>query len=91
MSFTYFIGAPVSAMHTSSVNKKIKEDLQGKYLAFQVIKYKASIQGFSWFRISDDTITEMKKGKSRLILRLTLGKGGKLLECELSSAISALE
>ena len=67
MSFTYFVGAPISAAHTKSVNNKIEKDLQAKILKFGNIKSKESIQGFLWFRLSDDLMSEQN---AKLVLRL---------------------
>ena len=51
--FGAYIGAPISAIHTNSVNNKIKEDLEKKVAKEGEIK-KEGVSGFLYFRIPDD-------------------------------------
>lgn len=54
-SWTYFVGAPISAAHTASVNKKIKDDLKEKE-AKEIIGEikKKEVSGFLYFKIPDN-------------------------------------
>lgn len=88
------VGGPISALHTSSVNKKIKEDVKGKMLASGEIKPNESIRGFVWFRIpkavasasEDDGKNDNKilpKGTLKLIISFG-GDNPKLVEYNLA-------
>ena len=79
MVLTYFVGAPVSALHTRSVNKDIEIDLQGKALKLGDVKPKTYIHGFLWFKIPDGAIGENKK-LPRSELRVIANKNGKAID-----------
>lgn len=49
--FGAYIGAPISAIHTNSVNNKIKEDLEKK--GVREGKIKKDVSGFLYFKIPD--------------------------------------
>lgn len=76
--FGAYVGAPISAAHTASVNKDVEEDLQGKYLKFGDIKPKTFGQGFLWFKIPDEAMPNGKLLGSEL--KISIKKDGKLSE-----------
>lgn len=62
---TYFIGAPVSVVHTAFVNNGIEEDIKEKQIQLgKEIKPGQALQGFVWFRINDFS--------ERIVLKLIL-------------------
>ena len=81
LSITYGVGGPVSAALTKSTNNKIEEDLQAKMLKLGNIKSKESIQGFLWFKLSDDAMSEQN---AKLALKLTFEQNGKSIVKDLS-------
>lgn len=81
LSITYGVGGPISAGHTKSVNNKIEEDLQAKMLKFGSIRSKESTQGFLWFKLSEEVISEKN---ARLALKLTFEQNGKSIIKDLS-------
>jgi len=69
-----YIGAPISALHTKSVNNKIKADLEKKLLV-PGAELKNGLQGFLMFRIPKEVV---KDGAilSGMVLNLTIGGKG---------------
>ncbi|MDP2279489.1 MAG: hypothetical protein Q8K51_14840 [Nitrospirota bacterium] len=78
-----YVAAPISAIHTASVNKDVEQDLKGKVLKIgDVIKSKTFTQGFLWFKLPDDVALE-EMGDKKLALKMIFKKDGKLVECNL--------
>ncbi len=80
---TWFVGAPVSVVHTASVNTKIEEDINKKHLNFGEIKPREFAQGFLWFKLPDDAALE-ERGDRKLALKMIFKKDGELVEHNLS-------
>jgi len=78
---TYGIGGPISAAHTASVNKDVEQDLKSKVLKLGDIKPKTFTQGFLWFKIPDEAMSDGKLPDSEL--KISIKKDGKLVEYNL--------
>jgi len=81
--FGLYVGAPISAAHTSGVNTKIEEDINKKNLNSGEIKPKEFQQGFVWFKLPDDIVLE-ELGDKKLSLKVVLKKDGKLINHDLT-------
>jgi len=70
-----YVGAPISALHTKSVNNKIKADLEKKLLV-PGAELKNGLQGFLMFRIPKEVV---KDGAilSGMVLKLNVVLNGK--------------
>jgi len=79
--FMYGVGAPISAAHTASVNKDVKQDLQNKALKLGDVKPKTFSHGFLWFKIPDEAMHDDKLPASEL--KISIKKDGKLVEYNL--------
>jgi hypothetical protein len=77
------VGIPFSIAHTANVNSKIEEDINKKYFNSGEIKPREFRQGFIWFKLSDDAISEPKE-KNKLTLRLVFKKDNKLVDYNLA-------
>jgi hypothetical protein len=80
--FGVYVGAPISAAHTASVNKDIEQDLQGKALNLGGINPKSSTYGFLWFKIPKEAMHDDKLPKGDL--KISMKKNGKLIDYNLS-------
>lgn len=82
---TYFVGAPISAIHTYSINKEIEADMEEKQMEFnKEIKPLEILQGFVWFKVPKKAAPEYTdKGLPKgTVLKLILKQEKRVFECE---------
>lgn len=85
---TYFVGGPISAIHTYRINKEIERDIKEKEFRKEVKPFGTS-GGFVWFKIPKDMAILKDKGGGlpkgvTLNLFLTVGAEKKLIELFIS-------
>ncbi len=81
---TYFVGAPISALHTLYVNTDIKEDLEKKALILGEVKSREVSRGFVWFRIPEKAMPNDGDGlPKRMVLSLIIEKEDRLIKYDL--------
>ncbi len=81
--FGVYVGAPISALHTSAVNTEIEEDLNKKILNFGEIKPKEMSQGFVWFKIPEEATPNENNLPKGMILLLIVEKKSILIRYDL--------
>jgi len=80
---TLYIGAPISAIHTYSVNNKIEADIKEKQMEFhKEIKPSEVLQGFIWFKVPKKAAPEYTdKGLPKgTVLNLILEQEKRVIE-----------
>jgi len=77
--FGVYVGAPISALHTASVNKDIEQDLNGKILNLANISPKTSRYGFLWFEIPKGVMRDDKFPSSEFVISVKK-KDGKIIK-----------
>jgi hypothetical protein len=88
--FGLYVGAPISAAHTSNINDRIEKDLNGKYLKFNEVGPKESLLGFVCFKIPQKTMPEPDKGFPRdLLFKIVFKNNSTLIEYNLSVSRSS--
>jgi len=71
---TYGVGGVASALHTRNINEEIEADLKEREIK-KTIDPMGSSQGFIWFKVSDDVISEAKGFPKGMVLSLTIEMG----------------
>jgi len=86
---TFFVGGPISAIHTYTINKEIEADIKEKQIGFSEIEPMGISEGFLWFKIpaspedKDDGLPNGLPRGMTLGLKFKVGQEEKTLEIKI--------